>query len=652
MNFLQEVTGRTSFLESSTELVKRAMELFEMEEIKDDFLGKMKKDLQFLAREWNRRFLNPSRTRELYDKIIEKIDDLLDKYSFHPLVRLFSQKIANEFEEEMYILDLPDDRPDILIAAVTKDRPLMIKYLLESLIKELEAHGYKGYNVKPKDEWDHVTVVYLESSDEPRNRRMNQKTINGFKEKGIKIYYLPIEKVERVLKKIGFDEVLFTSDKTGITHGIGKGRMCLTLSLNILIKRKFSERKIVTWIMDDDKEFNTFILNHEEKYEKAHVYNMFHKIDYFKKKYPDMRVGIGEDTYSPPLPASSTIRVHLHDLYWNLKKMKTMDPDSDYQAIVSKDNYAHPDYYYDLSMRSKKQFDVYFPWIPRNNAEYMVKDAFVDYLTSFQGIFDGIPITRPLVVYPEKPRDVKPTIIRGGNTLFYDNKFIFEMPYYYIVLDNIITRRSDMIWSILTQYASGCKVYGIPLHVYHSRFLENKPLKVKIDRLKRDMLSDYFGAVLYRAIKELFEKHVGSFESGVTINNLDFVWRISESEIISIYKKHKEKRWQLLIETLENISLLIKNIKDLITDENAWWNNIKDAGVTHAKKLLLNVLERLNEYLPLTKEKMDALKPLLMELTQEEKENMLEFFKIMPIQYIAWQKIIQKISQASIDEIT
>lgn len=234
-------------------------------------------------------------------------------------------------------------------------------------------------------------------------------------------------------------------------------------------------------IMDDDLRFESLMLENEQL-KLGYPFSYVHEIYNFSNQF-ECDVALGSVTGSPPLPATSCMRTFLQDfLSTEIQKNNS-------------ENWNELDYYYDLS-ETRNNWDAWKiiqkPDVSQNNAEYFLNQMFFTCSKN-----------RPLII-SQLPSNKVPyeTVIRGGNTVIYNSKYITE------IVHPKLPRRGDAIWAILA-LEKNAKILKFSAPLYHDRDNET----YNASNLKQRMVDDIFGASLQRAMLQNlddFEKILGN----------------------------------------------------------------------------------------------------------------------------------------------
>jgi len=221
-------------------------------------------------------------------------------------------------------------------------------------------------------------------------------------------------------------------------------------------------------MLDDDLRFEAAYLSGGDV-KIGYPFSYIHEVYNFAERF-SCDIALGGVTGSPPLPATSTMRTFLQDFL-------------SFSAIDScKTRWKEPDYYYDLS-ETRTNWDAWqiieTPEKADNNADFFLNQIF----------FSGSK-NRPLVV-TDLPSNqlVSKAIIRGGNTVVYNSRYITDIKH------PQMSRRGDSIWSILASQ-KGAKILRFPAPLYHDRNCG----EYEIESLEKRMIDDLFGASLQRAM--------------------------------------------------------------------------------------------------------------------------------------------------------
>ena len=252
------------------------------------------------------------------------------------------------------------------------------------------------------------------------------------------------------------------------------GRKSIALSRTMLQHYLFMEAKpvpgAVVWILDDDVVLEGLSYGARDPGDAQDV-------DYVSeiRKWKDSGASIVlcEVTGDPPVPALSCVRTQLVDLYHNLYCLVAMSPESPFPELRDENRLArleNPDYYYDLSGSTTSHLERPF-WYEPTGQNLTAGEVFREMVARLPGILGGVQVFRPLArSEPDGAGSVaSPSINRGPATLVFDLQALREFPNAVPAVDGDDIRRSDMVWSLLNQYAGTRDVLRAQLPVRQIR---------------------------------------------------------------------------------------------------------------------------------------------------------------------------------------
>jgi hypothetical protein len=124
------------------------------------------------------------------------------------------------------------------------------------------------------------------------------------------------------------------------------------------------------------------------------------------------------------------------------------------------------DAYYDLTEASSPE--QVWPYAP-HDVGTLVCEIAVALLTDLPRLLDGQQLTRPLT-WDGEDQPPRPSLRRGGNTLFLDLDILFRWPTPVLgSADGVMTRRADTMWAALAQSEAPGVVVETTLPLLHGR---------------------------------------------------------------------------------------------------------------------------------------------------------------------------------------
>ena len=257
-----------------------------------------------------------------------------------------------------------------------------------------------------------------------------------------------------------------------------------------------SARPMVVWMLDDDVAF----LQLGPDGQIARHTNLLFRAARFWAELPQHAVVLGTFTGDPPVPGLDSLGGQLRDLAANLAQLLELGPDAGWRPPPSPPQTF--DAYYDLTEAEAPQAGVVWPYAPRRAGE-RVCDVAADLLRDLPRLLDGQQLTRPLV-WDGDEAPPRPSLRRGGNTLFLDLDALFLWPTPVLAsADGVVTRRADTMWAALAHAEDPGAVVEATLPLLHGREGQaGQPGQIGADQASRHVAAQVRGSVLARAIAE------------------------------------------------------------------------------------------------------------------------------------------------------
>lgn len=181
-------------------------------------------------------------------------------------------------------------------------------------------------------------------------------------------------------------------------------------------------------------------------------------------------VVIGPTLGAPPVPARSSVRVHLEDLRRHLELVAALDPGApwpDRSAENARVRRELPEYYYDLS-RAHGDAGARPMWLEPAFPGETVRSAFARLAAGARGLLDGVPITRAIPEPREAPAGGA-ALACGGNTLVLRPALLAAIPHVAPRIGGRVSRRSEMLWARLAMTLEGARIARSPVVALHDR---------------------------------------------------------------------------------------------------------------------------------------------------------------------------------------
>lgn len=311
----------------------------------------------------------------------------------------------------------------------------------------------------------------------------------------------------------------------------------------------------VVWILDDDKRLSSLVLR--DGHLRLRPEDTIGQLLALRSSGVDIVLGI--DTGSAPLPASMTMRVQLVDLQANLADLKTLSPTAQWPDRLP-DNLAKmealPDaYYHDLAHDSTWHLESPFGFVPESQ-NTTVHDTFLELCRRAPRILAGEQVFRRLFVRANAPLHTRPSVQRGGNTLFVDLDALVDVPNRMPEANGRSSRRSDMVSSIFNASVRGRRVEQASFAVYHDRSdLDVLPLNVDT------LVDDIRGFALYSMLKNMAA-------DSLSLENLN---PTELTNARNLHEKYLEERTAALVLSLHRARGAAQTAHRKASDATAWW---------------------------------------------------------------------------------
>ncbi len=253
---------------------------------------------------------------------------------------------------------------------------------------------------------------------------------------------------------------------------------------------------VFTWMLDDDNRLDHLVWDGNQLTVRRLEHHVSRLLDLaVADERPDLLVGVVSG--DPPIPPVATLASRLTDLACNLKRLLDAKPD-DSAAEVLSDLPVSEDFdaYYDFSHERKKPtWATARRWLVRD-ADATAQQEVAALIAEAAHLGDGVALTRPILVRPDRLSGLAPGIRRGGNAVFFDMEACVQHAYPSVTLAGIVTRRSDM--SGASRLARDFSVRTGGFSVRHCR--PRSGARPSTEQLSRSILADTFGAALTRAL--------------------------------------------------------------------------------------------------------------------------------------------------------
>lgn len=267
---------------------------------------------------------------------------------------------------------------------------------------------------------------------------------------------------------------------------------------------------------------------------------------------------LGGNTGSAPVPASSVVRTQLVDIVSLLTWATATPADAPFPPAElhnPSEEEAGQDYHYDLTRNGTHNLET--PFLPPSNADN-VREVVNRILSSFDRVFAGEALTRPILPRTFSPADARVSLARGGNTVVFRTDLLRDVPNMSPRRSGRPVRRSDMIWAADSHYRFGASVKAYPLPMLHDRSDE----KMGEDDSRR-LLDDIIGYGFFSAYREILEYAAAEGVSPLRVDlQPDWLKRLAEKYVIERLAAYRLSYWRILGlgETL-----------DRIVEQGPWW---------------------------------------------------------------------------------
>lgn len=374
--------------------------------------------------------------------------------------------------------------PDMLVSFATVGRGASVRRLLDTLSEELRASGYPG----------RVGVLIVENHD-------RAETAPEPAPRGIAVHHVAIEDLRPALDRAAKLGVLPPLGDR-LPAPIGAAREAQLAALRAHLDTPVgglphpSDHPLVVWMVDDDIAFQQLDPHGQIG---RHTHLLF-RAARFWSEFPQHAVVLGTFTGDPPIPGLDGLGGQLHDLAESLSRMLLLGPDAAWRPPP-----APPptfDAYYDLTEAQAQGVDAVWPYAPQR-AGAPVRDVAFELLRDLPRLLDGQQLTRPLV-WDSADAAPRPSLRRGGNTLFLDLDALFRWPTPALATaDGVTTRRADTIWAALAHREEPGAVVEATLPLLHGREGQSAAQgHAHLDQAARHSAAQVRGVVLARAVAE------------------------------------------------------------------------------------------------------------------------------------------------------
>ena len=360
------------------------------------------------------------------------------------------------------------------------------------------------------------------------------------------------------------------------------GRKSIALSRTMLQHYLFMEAKPLTesvvWILDDD------VVLEGLAYDSGGSQQV-HAVDYVTEirrlKDSGVSIALCEVTGDPPLPALSCVRTQLVDLYHNLHRLAALSSESPFPDLRNENRLArveNPDYYYDFSGNGTSHLERPF-WYEAEEEHLVAGEVFREMVARLPGILSGIQVFRPLVrgEVSGAGDGLPHSINRGPATLVFDLQALRDFPNAAPAMNGRDIRRSDMVWSLLNQYAGGRDVFqaSLPVRQVRNAKIDGDSVQDNFATMEQDLL----GHALYSSMRDLLKQKAGQGQKAGAIPFGSNILEFTNGEIevaTGLFRKRLAERVSAFETCYIRINGLLSALKPFCratpdTDRDPWW---------------------------------------------------------------------------------
>lgn len=347
--------------------------------------------------------------------------------------------------------------------------------------------------------------------------------------------------------------------------GIAFGRTALQ---RVLYIESLKFKNPVIWIIDDDIDISNIYWG-----TISNIVGRNRFIELIKEwKNANVSIIVGKIGGDAPLPALSTIRTQLLDLYFNLRVFSNTINRINFKTRAmqnSKYIKEFQSYYYDFPENDFRNLEtpMWHPYsLHTDNSNMISYNIALDMPEIWnRSIFRPVEHYAHMddVYFNKTTLDTGPT--RGGNTIILNREVLKEFTNSAPVSNNIPYRRGDTLWVILNKRTGlhpDAYIIFSPLMLVQKRSGKDNNM-IKIEKLISDVLGSCFTRTidqyLYKKIKQL-----SSTENPENLNILNF----TPYEISEIISNMDIKAWDRSLQLIMNywrIQGLISSIDNVVS---------------------------------------------------------------------------------------
>lgn len=385
--------------------------------------------------------------------------------------------------ERLFLWQPPGDNPpDVwFVVGITADAgtPQRVVPLLQDLLLLGQQPGIAG-----------IDVVVLENGPLPDGDGL-RAAVEAVRKQGLRLWLVPLERQQEAASAGAY----------GQPFARGDGRAAIATTRSMLQVHVYALARLrpgaVAWILDDDKRLTQWTAPGRA----AQLGDSLLRL-----RAAGISVALGVDAEAPPLPMLATLRGELHDLKCNLELLNRLGPDA---VVPNRSNEnrevcrrSHSPYH-DLAQGDGRHLETPLWWVPLKEGE-KASQSFAEIVRRLDDLLQGRPVFRGLAApdvldAADVVASAVPSSKRGGCAWILDVEALRGAPNVAASFDGDLSRRSDMLWSLLLDRHLGYRVVQVPIAVTHERSLPlvNDPFA--------DLLRDVRGHALHLALQDLFD---------------------------------------------------------------------------------------------------------------------------------------------------
>ncbi len=522
----------------------------------------------------------------LYNKVIPQIERLIWQDGFSEPQLAFYQSLCREFEGHSSSFN--KIRHHINIVIPVADRPQHLKMCLQSILTLCDTYCYGGKNKR----YNKVSVLIAEDSLKPENISKNKIISHSFNDKGLKTSYFSLQEQKDIISDLTTEQrqqlegIIGELDLNNLSHkGASIARNISYLKLRQIEKNNKANECLLFYFIDSDQEFKVNLIKDGVEI-SSYAINYFYYLD---KIFSDNNVSVltGKVVGDPPVSPSVMAANFIGDINRFVTRMAKCKPDAACQfhhhAAVSGSDSAYHD------MANLFGFDkktVYFDYQCTLSGEHNNNDCFSDFNSKLNSFFDGVHLTRKTFYQYQDVLDniVPARTIYTGNYIFTAEALKYFIPFASLKLRMAGPTMGRLIKNELEQ---GFVSANLPM--LHGRIVaaegqsEYRPGIKHVSNsvsLAGEFERQFYGDVMLFSVEKLSEQE------------LEYNVEMVTNCVIKIERFLREK----YLEKLHLVNKNLENLKIIISDKQAWWNNNSQSssGVDEVKRFINNIEKNLS----------------------------------------------------------